>query len=85
MLRFRHTTYSHTIEHSHTIQTVGCHIDTSSLTTQHVKGIIVGRTLVGMISNYLNNITSIVNGIFPFCRNLLLCMSQRTAKECNEK
>ena len=69
---------------AHTIQTVGCHIDTSSLTTQHVKGI-VGRTLVGMISNYFYNITSIVNGVFPFCRNLLLCMSQRTAKECNEK
>ena len=29
--------------------------------------------------------TSIVNGIFPFYRNLLLCMSQRTAKERNEK
>ena len=56
----------------------------SSLTTQHVKGVIC-RPLVGMISNYLYNITSIVNGIFPFCRNLLLCMSQRTAKERNEK
>ena len=28
---------------------------------------------------------SIDNGIFPFCRNLLLCMSQRTAKERHEK
>lgn len=62
------------------IQTVGCHIDTSSLTTQHVEGV-VGSTLVGMISNYLYYITFIGNGIFPFYRNLLLCMSQRTAKE----
>ena len=35
--------------------------------------------------HYLYNIASIVNGIFPLCRILLLCMSQRTAKERNEK
>ena len=78
------TAHAYAIEHGHTVETIGGHVDTSRLTAQHVKDIVYS-SLCGVVVRHFYNVVPVVNGILLFCRHLLLGMSQRTAKERNDK
>ena len=77
-------THTHTVEHGHSVKSVGGYVDTGSLAAQYIKGV-VNTSPWGVAVRHLYNSVPVFYGILLFCWRLLLCMSQRTAKECNGK
>lgn len=73
----RGAAHAHTVEHGHTVETVGRDVDTGCLAVQHVKGI-VHSALGGTVLRHLYDAVSDVGGILQYRRVMHLCMRRRT-------